>query len=87
MNINDEKVISGQYLKIECPTCKTILIVERSNGKVIEVRKPLVENPSGDRFNDAFEKLKNSKKEIEDKFNASLKNVKSPKRSLDDLLK
>ncbi len=82
---NEKKVISGEYLKVECPKCKSILIIKRNNGEVVEVREPLIDNPSGDRFEDAIEKLKNSKKEIEEKFKASTEALKK-KKSLDDLL-
>lgn len=40
-------------LEVKCPECQTILIVDRKTGKVLETRKPLVDDPSGDRFEDA----------------------------------
>lgn len=44
-------------LKISCPDCGVILIVDRITGEIIEVRRPLVKNSSGDRFADSMKKL------------------------------
>jgi hypothetical protein len=47
----------NEPLTITCPDCKTILIVDRKTGKILEVRKPLVDDPSGDRFEDARQRV------------------------------
>jgi len=54
-------------LKITCPCCNTILIVDRK-GKILEERKPILEESTGDRFEDAFQKVKGSKDAAEAKF-------------------
>jgi len=41
--------------KITCPCCDTILVINKVTGEILEHRKPLVENPSGDRFADALQ--------------------------------
>lgn len=54
-------------LKITCPCCQTILIVDRK-GKILEERKPILEESTGDRFEDAFQKVRGSKEAAEAKF-------------------
>lgn len=45
------------FLEVACPDCKTIIIVRKRDGKVMEVRRPIVEDSSGDRFEDARRKV------------------------------
>lgn len=47
-----------ENIKVTCPCCTSILIVRRRDGEILEVREPIVEESSGDRFQDAFEKVK-----------------------------
>jgi len=49
-----------ETLTVKCPDCKNVLIVDRKTGEVIEVRKPIVEDSSGDRFEDARRKVLDS---------------------------
>jgi predicted nucleotide-binding protein (sugar kinase/HSP70/actin superfamily) len=72
-------------LTIKCPKCHDVLIVDRITGEILEVRSPLVENSSGDRFADAFKKVKSSAQEAEDKFQRSKEAEKNKKRDLDAL--
>jgi hypothetical protein len=58
---------SDEFFEIACPDCKSILIVRRRDGKLMEVRKPIIEDSTGDRFEDAFKKVKRSQGEIERK--------------------
>ena len=44
-------------LTIKCPGCDTVLVVLRKTGEILEVRKQIVENSSGDRFEDARQKV------------------------------
>ena len=60
--------MNEDFLEVTCPECKTILIVNKRSGKVVEVRKPILEESTGDRFEDAFQKVKRSKGELEKKF-------------------
>jgi hypothetical protein len=53
------------FLEVKCPGCEVVLIVDRRNGKVVETRKQLIEDSTGDRFEDAFKKVKRSKGEVE----------------------
>lgn len=59
--------MSDEFFEIPCPECKTIMIIRRRDGKVLEVRKPIIEDSTGDRFEDAFKKVKRSQSEIERK--------------------
>ena len=58
-------------INVTCPDCKVILVVNRDTGAVLEVRKPLVENPSGDRFADALRAQKEHDKKIKSLFKES----------------
>jgi len=62
-------------LNITCPCCKTILVVNKDNGKILEQRKPLVEESSGDRFIDALKAQKGRSKKLTGLFSDSLSNV------------
>ncbi len=72
-------------LTVKCPKCKDLLIVDRITGEILEVRTPLVEESSGDRFADALKKVKLSAQEAEDKFQKSKEAEKNKKRDLDAL--
>ena len=56
-------------LKVTCPGCNHTLIVDRITGEVMEVRKALVERPSGDRFADALLKTIKDKEKADSAFN------------------
>ena len=47
-----------ENIKITCPCCDSTLIIRRRDGKLLEVREPLLEESSGDRFEDAFKRVK-----------------------------
>ena len=72
-----------KVFKITCPICKSVLIVDRFNGEIIEVRKPIIEKSSGDRFKDAFKKYTKDKKEVKGKFEELKKDEKNKKKELD----
>lgn len=61
------------FLKVTCPDCKTVLIVRRKNGEVVEVRRPLLEDSTGNRFQDAELKVKREKETIARKFEEAKK--------------
>lgn len=62
----------NKTINVTCPGCNDILIVDRNSGAILEVRKPLVEESSGDRMKDAFMKLSEEKK----KRNGLFENMK-----------
>ena len=73
------------FYQIVCPDCKTILIVERRTGKIVEVRRPILEESTGDRFEDAFKKVCEREERAEAKFRKALESEKSKKSKLDQL--
>ncbi len=60
---------------ITCPCCQTILVVNRDTGKILEERKPLVDDPSGDRFADAMRARKEHADKMKTLFDKSLSSV------------
>lgn len=54
--------------QIPCPCCDTILIVERKSGIVLEERRPIVDQSSGDRYEDALRKVRERPGHAEEKF-------------------
>jgi hypothetical protein len=62
-------------ITITCPECKTILVVNRDTGEIFEVRKPLVDDPSGDRFADALRAHKEHTDKLGSIFENSIADV------------
>lgn len=75
--------------EIKCPGCETILIVDRKTGKVLEARKPLLENGegSGDRFEDARKRVEQSGDRIAQKVEAARRAESEKLKKLDALFK
>lgn len=65
------------FLKVTCPDCKTVLIVRRKDGEVVEVRRPLLDDSTGNRFQDAELKVKREKETIARKFEEAQKREKT----------
>jgi len=76
-----------ETIKVSCPHCKCVLVINKKTGDVIEVRKPILEETSGDRFKDAFQKVKKSQAIAEEKFQAAREKEKNKKEKLDALFK
>lgn len=74
-----------KFFEIKCPCCKTILVIDRIDGKVIEERKPIIEQSTGDRFKDAFIKSKQQKAVVEKKFKESEEAHKKRSESLQNI--
>lgn len=69
-------------LQVKCPDCDAVLIVDKRSGKVLEVRRPIVDASSGDRFEDARRKVLGSRERTEQK----VEEVKEKRRTrLDEL--
>jgi len=62
--------------KLTCPCCDTILVVNKVTGEILEYRKPLVENPSGDRFADALRAQKDHSEKLNSLFDESISGLK-----------
>tara|TARA_B100000959_G_scaffold107648_1_gene113416 strand:- start:1073 stop:1372 length:300 start_codon:yes stop_codon:yes gene_type:complete len=74
-----------QFFEIKCPCCNTILVIDRKNGKVVEERRPILEESTGDRFKDALIKSKQQKVTIEKKFKLSKNAHKKRSESLQNI--
>jgi len=61
---------------ITCPCCNTILVINKITGKILEQRKPLVDNPSDDRFADAFRAQKEHSEKLGSLFDESFSELK-----------
>lgn len=60
-----------ETLTVTCPECDSVLIVDRNSGEVLEVRKPLVEESTGDRFEDARKRVLEVNERAEKAFKAA----------------
>ncbi|CAN5277993.1 hypothetical protein BH09SUM1_BH09SUM1_31740 [soil metagenome] len=57
-----------ETLTVKCPDCSVILIVNRKTGEVLEVRRSIIEDSTGDRFEDARQKVKGAQERAEKLF-------------------
>jgi len=73
------------FIKVSCPECNCILVVNKKTGEVVETRKPILEESTGDRFQDAFLKVKKSKELAEEKFRAAQEKERDKSKKLDAL--
>ncbi len=62
-------------INVTCPGCNTILVVNSETGEITEVRAPLVEQPSGDRFADALRAHKEHTRKVAGLFADSVAGV------------
>jgi uncharacterized Zn finger protein (UPF0148 family) len=74
-------------LLVNCPDCKSVLVVDRKTGEVIEVRKPLVEESSGDRFEDARRRVLDTKARAEKAFEEAKKREEGKLERLEALFR
>jgi uncharacterized Zn finger protein (UPF0148 family) len=79
--------MADDYIKVTCPGCKHILVVNRRDGKVVEVRKPLVEDSTGDRFEDAMLKVRRSSNELEKKVESAKERERQKMDRLNQMFK
>jgi hypothetical protein len=79
--------MNGEFIEIACPDCKTILIVRRRDGKLMETRKPILEDSTGDRFEDAMLKVRHAGAEVEKKVKEAREREQSKMDRLNALFK
>ncbi len=58
----------SNLLAVKCPDCKLILMVDPKTGEVIEVQRKIIDDTTGDRFEDARQKVKSAHERAEQKF-------------------
>jgi uncharacterized Zn finger protein (UPF0148 family) len=74
-------------LEVTCPDCRTVLVVDRKTGKVLEVKRPIGEASTGDRFEDARAKVLGTKARAESKFDEVKERSRRRLDELDKLFK
>lgn len=74
-----------ETLKVTCPDCGVILIVDRKTGEVLETRRPIIENSTGNRFEDARQKVMQSKTRAEQLFEEAKRKEKEKMSRLESL--
>ncbi len=79
--------MNEDFIEVTCPDCNTVLIVRRRDGRVMEVRKPIIENSTGDRFEDAMQKVRGMKGEVEKKVEAARERERGKMDRLNALFK
>jgi len=72
-------------IRIKCPCCDSILIVDRISGKILETRKPIIEHSTGDRLDDAFLKSEQDRVKRDSVF-ANIKQSQEEKRKMSEEL-
>jgi hypothetical protein len=60
----------SESYQIKCPCCRTILVVEKKSGAILEERRPILddEKSTGDRYEDALKKVRERGSVAEDKY-------------------
>jgi hypothetical protein len=76
-----------ETLQVKCPDCANILIVDRKTGEVLEVRRPILAESTGDRFEDARKKVLDSKSRAEQLFQDAKRKESEKMARLDALFK
>lgn len=76
-----------ETLEVKCPDCKNTLIVDKKTGKVVEVRRPLKEDSTGDRFEDARQRVLEQSERAEQRFKDAKEKEKEKYSKLEALFK
>lgn len=72
-------------LEVTCPDCGNILIINKEDGSIVEIRKPLVEESSGDRFTDAMTAAKNHSDKMKSVFDSRLSDYAKKEKERDSI--
>jgi len=76
-----------ENIKITCPCCDTVLIIRRRDGKLLETRKPILEDSTGPPYEDAVLKVKGRSKEVLAKVEEAKKREAERLKGADDFFK
>ncbi len=81
--------MNNDFFEVPCPECKTVMIVRRKDGKVVEVRKPILDDAdsTGNRFADAEKKVRGEKDAITKKFEEAKERERTKMDRLNALFK
>jgi hypothetical protein len=72
---------------VKCPCCNTILVIERRTGKILDERRPILEQSTGDRYQDALKKVKERTSVAEEKYKKFQQERSTKLQKLDSLFK
>ena len=76
-----------EHFKVTCACCDSVLVIRRRDGKLLETRQPIVEESTGDRFEDAFLKVKKSSEVVDAKVAEAKRRVAERLKGADDFFK
>lgn len=76
-----------EEIKVTCPCCQSILVIRRRDGALLETREPLLKESTGDRFEDAFKKVKGRGKEIDSKVQEAKKQEADRRKGAEEFFK
>lgn len=74
-------------LTVKCPDCDNVLLVDKKTGAIIEVRRPILEQSSGDRFKDARQKVMEAQTRAERLFQEAKAKENEKKARLEQFFK
>lgn len=72
-------------LRITCPCCKHILVLDRNTGEILSTHGPANKPTSGDPFQDALSKVRDEKGGVDDKFEKTKQSALKSKDELDNM--
>lgn len=75
------------FYQVKCPCCNTILVIERRTGKVVEERRPILDQSTGDRYQDALKKVRERGAVAEEKYKKFQAERSTKQAKLDSLFK
>ncbi|MBN1867760.1 hypothetical protein JW916_10750 [Candidatus Sumerlaeota bacterium] len=76
-----------ETFKVVCPGCQSVLVIQRRDGKILETRKPILEDSTGDRFEDAFKKVKKRGQIAAEKAEEAKRKERERLKGADDFFK
>lgn len=69
-------------LRITCPCCKHIVVLDRNTGEILSTHEPAVKPSSGDPFEDALTKVHDEKTDADEKFEKTKQTALKSKQEL-----
>jgi len=70
-------------LRITCPCCKHIVVLDRNTGEVLSTHEPAVKPSSGDPFEDALTKVRDETSGADEKFEKTKQTALRSREELD----
>lgn len=73
--------------QVKCPCCTTILVIDRRTGEILDERRPILDQSTGDRYQDALKKVRERGSVAEEKYRKFQEERSSKMDKLDALFK